>query len=291
MKILNPNGAESHEIVLEIFMGVMQHFRRFAYVLMRVCVTASDAVRAAIEPFLVKVKAYTVKFLRPITLYAPEAHAGYVLALDDYVNRKWKRPSFEALVDRCKTSVEAPRPKGYQSGLLDVLEKDLINDCCCFFLDSHYRLQTMDVATQNNSIVKMRQLSVCFGLFLQTLFDRIEPSGIEYPQLHEVVQVLVLAFNLVGSPPFLEKCKIVLGYIRAVQHRCLDTDCINRAGLKCGKCELARYCSAECQRKTWPFHKKSCSKPGFTSFDEIKEEFIRSKPWCDLLQLYENTPI
>lgn len=34
------------------------------------------------------------------------------------------------------------------------------------------------------------------------------------------------------------------------------------AGLKCGRCKTARYCSAECQRKHWLVHKPSCGEAG-----------------------------
>ena len=27
---------------------------------------------------------------------------------------------------------------------------------------------------------------------------------------------------------------------------------------RCGRCKIVRYCSPECQKKDWEFHKKSC---------------------------------
>ena len=37
--------------------------------------------------------------------------------------------------------------------------------------------------------------------------------------------------------------------------------CLKRNNLKyCSKCKRITYCSAECQKKDWPIHKKSCNK-------------------------------
>lgn len=36
--------------------------------------------------------------------------------------------------------------------------------------------------------------------------------------------------------------------------------CGKDAGLRCGKCEIVKYCSKECQQSDWAFHKKVCVK-------------------------------
>lgn len=46
--------------------------------------------------------------------------------------------------------------------------------------------------------------------------------------------------------------------------------------LKCSRCKKVYYCGADCQRKNWPTHKLTCSKPQETPVQPLppKEEGI-----------------
>ncbi|TFK37232.1 hypothetical protein BDQ12DRAFT_713611 [Crucibulum laeve] len=48
----------------------------------------------------------------------------------------------------------------------------------------------------------------------------------------------------------------------------------NQKSLKnCGKCQVARYCSVECQRKHWPTHKKTCQPFGPSNTATLKPHY------------------
>ena len=59
--------------------------------------------------------------------------------------------------------------------------------------------------------------------------------------------------------------------------------CKKDADKSCGECKNAHYCSAECQKKDWPTHKKLCpllkeSRGGSDISDEILKVY-RGKNW------------
>lgn len=39
---------------------------------------------------------------------------------------------------------------------------------------------------------------------------------------------------------------------------CSNPECPGGGSLRCGRCGVARYCGAACQRSDWPTHKKEC---------------------------------
>lgn len=45
------------------------------------------------------------------------------------------------------------------------------------------------------------------------------------------------------------------------QNKCHNDGCLSVAKSKCGRCKSVRYCSRECQLKSWGTHKKVCKKP------------------------------
>lgn len=45
-------------------------------------------------------------------------------------------------------------------------------------------------------------------------------------------------------------------YVSLVEGRCVK--CGKPATSKCGRCQRAKYCGTECQRKDWKGHKKTC---------------------------------
>jgi hypothetical protein len=54
--------------------------------------------------------------------------------------------------------------------------------------------------------------------------------------------------------------------------------CLKPASLKCSRCGLHRYCSAQCQKSEWSIHRMFCGK---YTFQELKNELISSPtlPW------------
>ncbi|KAJ7244430.1 hypothetical protein B0H12DRAFT_1325625, partial [Mycena haematopus] len=43
--------------------------------------------------------------------------------------------------------------------------------------------------------------------------------------------------------------------------QCNEAGCAEEGKSQCGRCKERFYCSAECQRKDWPAHKKECKRP------------------------------
>src|SRR5688572_29319056 len=53
-----------------------------------------------------------------------------------------------------------------------------------------------------------------------------------------------------------------------------------RAPHKCSKYVFMRYCSAECQKQHWPFHRQNCGKIGI---EAIHARLSENPPWSEKL--------
>lgn len=52
------------------------------------------------------------------------------------------------------------------------------------------------------------------------------------------------------------------------------SECSKESSLKCGACKEEWYCSKECQRSNWTFHKSVCKqKQAVIKLREIEKEF------------------
>eukprot|EP00983_Pelagomonas_calceolata_P102701 1158837-Pelagomonas_calceolata.AAC.1 len=68
------------------------------------------------------------------------------------------------------------------------------------------------------------------------------------------------------------ECKLTAETARATSsstHACAECGMTDGGLQKCGGCGVVRYCSAACQRKAWPAHKKECKHAAF------KKEAVR----------------
>lgn len=53
--------------------------------------------------------------------------------------------------------------------------------------------------------------------------------------------------------------------------RCYKTATRNQPLKACSRCRIVKYCSAECQKAKWPFHKTVCVKRGKKKMDEAEK--------------------
>ena len=67
--------------------------------------------------------------------------------------------------------------------------------------------------------------------------------------------------------------------------KCGNPDCTShkskapyRVPVKCPWCDDAHYCSSWCKSRTWPTHKKSCSRPNYILEVQLDPYYIRDPP-------------
>ncbi|KAI9002191.1 hypothetical protein DFJ74DRAFT_775422 [Hyaloraphidium curvatum] len=104
-----------------------------------------------------------------------------------------------------------------------------------------------------------------------SLLSSRKPTGADDAEEDNFALILVLAYALVsvgvlGRPvPGWEDASAVGDLAdRDTEGNIADScdRCGDEAGalLRCGRCRVARYCGAECQRAAWAAHKDACSR-------------------------------
>jgi hypothetical protein len=97
-----------------------------------------------------------------------------------------------------------------------------------------------------------------------------------------VAAALHVMFNQFDSTAGAEILRYLSDYFYFKGGQCAR--CQSPASLKCSKCCLARYCSAECQKEMWPIHKKQCGK---LSEAELNDLFFGREVFWPTVQLYK----
>jgi len=133
------------------------------------------------------------------------------------------------------------------------------------FLDSSWRYVNIDPKLDIGATF----LSVAIGLGLKCY--RIKKEVDLRPSMNREIRDR----NLSGDP----RMGLLIGLEQvfdSLKDQCSACKAPTRS--KCGRCQLSRYCSRECQKKEWVIHKVLCGK---VSLEDLREEIALGPPWSD----------
>jgi hypothetical protein len=193
-------------------------------------------------------------------------------------------PNVEALIKRLNEYTVPARPHNMSIHSLDYTDIDLISACHEFVMYNRVRLEglSMESPIFDELMLQTNRFTPPFFKFLLRFWRGVFLSAedmkyLDYKPVFNLIDVVLVTMvflgHKVGTPLNVELTSLQRAFAGIHGYCAL---CKESAKFKCSRCNVVRYCTAECQRADWARHKIECGQ--FTA-EQVLQKLCLDPIW------------